>query len=63
MLLHKHNKKTYNNIQKKFYKSNRVAVVQPTGAGKSFLIMSPSTYIFSQIKTHAEDNNITIDNC
>ena len=77
MLLHPHNKTTYSNILRLFRTTNRVAAVQPTGTGKSFLmlqligdnkdkhflIFSPSSYIFSQIKTHAENNGVIIENC
>ena len=77
MLLHKHNLETYRNLVDMFQKYNRVAVVQPTGTGKSFLMLqliadnsdkqfliaSPSTYIFSQIQTHAENYQISLDNC
>ena len=30
---------------------------------KRFLITSPSIYIFEQIKTHAEENDVDISNC
>lgn len=36
--LYNHNKKTYENIVRLFQTEKRVAVVQPTGSGKSFLI-------------------------
>lgn len=77
MLLHKHNQETYQNMISLFKEHNRVAAIQPTGTGKSFLMLqlindnqnkkflitSPSVYIFTQIKTHAEDNSISTGNC
>jgi superfamily II DNA or RNA helicase len=39
MLLHAHNKPTYDNMSELFDKHNRIAAVQPTGTGKSYLIM------------------------
>lgn len=75
--LYEHNKNTYENLIRLYADHNRVACVQPTGTGKSFimlrliednpdkkfLIASPSIYIFDQIKTHAEDNSVDISNC
>jgi len=72
MILHKHNSETYANMVNLFQTEQRVASVQPTGTGKSYLIMqliednadkrfavcSPSTYIFEQMKSLAEENNI-----
>ena len=60
MLLNTHNKITYENIVDLFKTKNKVAVVQPTCTGKSYLIIqlikdnkykrivvcSPSMYIF-----------------
>lgn len=57
--LYEHNQKTYKNLISLFKLNNRVACVQPTGTGKSFimlklvednpdkrfLITSPSIYI------------------
>lgn len=77
MLLHKHNQETYAKMTELLLTENRVCCVQPTGTGKSFLILqlisdnpdskfllcSPSNYIFSQIKTHADNNNISLENC
>ena len=74
--LHKHNKETYERLTQLFVCNDRVAVVQPTGTGKSFiilklisdnvdkkfLVLSPSVYIVKQIQTHAENNNISLDN-
>lgn len=76
LLLRKHNKDTYTNLIKLFAVKNKVAVVQPTGTGKSFIILqliadnidkkfiitAPSTYIFLQIKTHAANYNIDLEN-
>ncbi|MBR1384009.1 MAG: type III restriction endonuclease subunit R, partial [Ruminococcus sp.] len=76
MLLHNHNRPTYENIIKLFKTQNRIAAVQPTGTGKSYLIMqlisdnvsarfavcSPSVYIFSQLQTIADENNISLQN-
>ena len=76
MLLKEHNKSTYTNIVDQFKTENRVAVVQPTGTGKSYLILqlicdnadkhfavcSPSVYIFSQLESIAEQNRISLDN-
>ncbi len=36
--LHKHNKETYERLTQLFASNERVAVVQPTGTGKSFII-------------------------
>ena len=59
-----------------FRTEQRVAVVQPTGTGKSYLIMqliednadkrfvvcSPSTYIFEQMKSLKDENSISLEN-
>lgn len=77
MFLHPHNQETYTNLTTLFHTHNRVAVVQPTGTGKSFLMLqliydnsnkqflitAPSAYIFTQIRTHATDNAVSIENC
>lgn len=77
MLLHKHNLETYQNMTELFREHNRVAAVQPTGTGKSFLILqliadnpekhfliaSPSAYIFIQLRTHADKYFIDMENC
>ena len=77
MLLHKHNLETYQNMVELFQKHNRVAAVQPTGTGKSFLILqliadnsekqfliaSPSVYIFTQLQTHAVKYSVSLENC
>ena len=74
--LHAHNKTTYENLVKLYESHDRVAVVQPTGTGKSFImlqlisdnrdkrfiVISPSVYIFSQIEIHAENNGVDIRN-
>lgn len=76
MLLHKHNSETYANMVSLFQTEQRVAAVQPTGTGKSYLIMqliednadkrfavcSPSTYIFGQMREIADGNGISLDN-
>lgn len=75
--LHPHNQKTFERLCRLFEDHDRAAVVQPTGTGKSFVILrliedkadkrfavcSPSAYIFSQIKAHAEKYGICLDNC
>ena len=77
MLLHKHNKETYQKMVSMFKRHNRVVAVQPTGTGKSFLILqlikdnpdkkflisSPSSFIFSQLKTYADKYGIVLSNC
>ena len=74
--LHKHNKETYERLTQLFACNERVAVVQPTGTGKSFiilklisenadkkfLVLSPSVYISKQIETHTNENNILLNN-
>ena len=37
--LKKHNEGTYEKIQEGFKRSKKVAVIQPTGTGKSFLAL------------------------
>ncbi len=73
--LYDHNKETYNRLTKKFKTNNRVGVVQPTGTGKSYLILkwiednpgdnilvlSPSNEIFKQLDGDAEKNDLNID--
>lgn len=75
--LHKHNEKTYRKIVSMFAESDRVCAVQPTGTGKSFLILkliednpdrkflitAPNSYVFGQIKNHAIASNVNLDNC
>ena len=75
--LYEHNKRTYQNLTELFKTHDRVACVQPTGTGKSFimlkliednpdkkfLVTSPSIYIFEQIKTHAMESGVDISNC
>ncbi len=67
--LFEHNRQTYNNMVPMFENENRVGVVQPTGTGKSFLILkliednpdmrtavlSPSTEIFTQLREYAAE--------
>ena len=76
MKLHKHNRETYANMVRLFKTEDRVAAVQPTGTGKSYLIMqliednpdkkfcvcSPSTYIFEHMRRIADENGISIEN-
>ena len=75
-MLHSHNRETYENICELFRTGIRVAAVQPTGTGKSYLIMqlvkdnpecrfvicSPSNYIFSQLTDVALQNGISLAN-
>ena len=75
-MLHSHNRETYENICELFKSGSRVAAVQPTGTGKSYLIMqlvkdnperrfvicSPSNYIFSQLTDVALQNDISLAN-
>ena len=75
--LHKHNEETYQKIISMFTENDRVCAVQPTGTGKSFLILkliednpdkqflitAPNTYVFGQIKNHAETCNVALENC
>jgi len=77
MLLYKHNLETYQKMIELFHQHSRVAAVQPTGTGKSFLILqliadnpekhfliaSPSTYIFKQLRLHAEKHSVDMSNC
>lgn len=72
--LYNHNEETYNRILEKFQNSNRVGVVQPTGTGKSFLILkwiedhpedkfiilAPSVEIFTQLSEYAEAEEETL---
>ena len=68
--LYPHNQQTYARMIEKFETSNRVGIVQPTGTGKSFLylkwiedhpndtfvVLSPSTEIFTQLQEYAESS-------
>lgn len=38
VILKEHNKEAYEKINKEFEKNNRIAVVEPPGTGKSFII-------------------------
>lgn len=74
VILYEHNKETYQNILEMFKTKKRVGVVQPTGTGKSFLILkwlednigqsiivlSPSMEIFNQLKRYASEMNAII---
>ena len=69
--LYKHNKESYEKIKSMFETKNKVAVVQPTGTGKSFLILkwiednrnnnivvlSSSNAILTQLYNYAEKFN------
>lgn len=71
--LYKHNKATYDNITRIFETGNRCAVVQPTGSGKSFLILKlaqdnpdkkivvfePNKYIISRVSKQSKEYGIT----
>lgn len=66
--LYPHNQRAYKAIQNKWETSNKAAVVQPTGTGKSYLILqclydkdnsnsvvlAPSNYILDQLLEHSE---------
>ncbi len=70
--LYKHNKTTYENITRIFEAGNRCAVVQPTGSGKSWLIMAlaqdnpdksivvfePNRYIISRVSEQMKEYGI-----
>jgi len=72
--LYPHNQKTYDRMGTMFTTSNRVAVVQPTGSGKSFLylkwiednpgdsfiVLSPSNEIFVQLGEYEKSSDISI---
>ena len=67
--LYPHNRDTYHKIQEMWQTTNRVAVIQATGTGKSFLILkclfdipkknkvvlAPSEYIFEQLKENVQE--------
>ncbi|MDD3401838.1 MAG: Helicase associated domain protein [Hespellia sp.] len=75
ILLYKHNEITYSNMRNLFQSHQRVAVVQPTGTGKSFLylkwieehpeqricVVSPSTYIFMQLKEYQAQAGVNLE--
>ncbi len=75
--LKSHNEETYKKITEMFKTSRRVCAVQPTGTGKSFLILkliedapeklfliaAPNTYVFGQIKDHARASGVSLENC
>lgn len=68
--LYPHNQETYAKIQEMWKITNRVAAVQATGTGKSFLILkclfdipndnkvvlAPTEYIFEQLKDNVDDD-------
>lgn len=67
--LYPHNQETYNRIQEMWKTTNRVAAIQATGTGKSFLILkclfdlpnenkvvlAPTEYIFGQLIEHSDE--------
>jgi len=67
--LYPHNQETYNKIQQMWETTNRIAVIQATGTGKSFIILkclfdllnenkivlAPTEYIFEQLVKNAKD--------
>lgn len=71
-----HNIKTYKKLVELLGTNNRVAIVQPTGTGKSFiflklieenpekkfLIAAPSVYIFNQILVHQKNQGVSFNN-
>ncbi len=73
--LYAHNQTTYENMCLLFQTEQRVAVVQPTGTGKSFLylkwieehtnqrilVISPSHYIFQQLERYQEEAELSFD--
>jgi superfamily II DNA or RNA helicase len=75
ILLYEHNEITYDNMLRLFQSHQRVAVVQPTGTGKSFLylkwiedhpdqricVASPSNYIFWQLNNYQEQARVSLD--
>ena len=70
--LYPHNQSALNHLEDALKYTRRAAVVQPTGTGKSFvalafierrpnssfLYLAPSTYIFEQLKHHAEHTDV-----
>ncbi len=77
VILHQHNAETYQKMVSMFVENDRVCAVQPTGTGKSFLILkliednpeknflitAPNNYVFGQIKNHAKSSNVSLENC
>lgn len=75
ILLYKHNKKAYDKVTEMFKTKERVAVVHPTGCGKSFislkwlednndkncLFVAPNLSIIEQIKKHIIDCEMTMN--
>lgn len=73
--LFEHNLKAYENIKEKFESNNKTCVIQPTGTGKSFLILKliedymmlgrdiiiiePQKYIFKQLRDKMKKYNLT----
>jgi len=72
--LYKHNKIAYEKVEKMFEKENRVAVVHPTGSGKSFislkwlydnrdkkcLFLAPTLAIRDQLIRHIQSNGLEL---
>jgi len=70
--LYPHNQETYNKIQQMWETTNRIAVIQATGTGKSYLILkclfdlpnenkivlAPTEYIFEQLIKNSEKEKI-----
>ena len=73
--LKKHNQKAYEKVKKNFEKSNKVAVIHPTGTGKSFLALkllednrdkkaiyiAPSNTILHNIKRNIHDSGMRLN--
>ena len=47
--LHKHNAETYQKIISMFTENDRVCAVQPTGTGKSFLILKRAMLLLKTV--------------
>lgn len=76
--LFEHNQESYENIKEHFKTNNRTCVIQPTGSGKSFLILKliedyialdgdiiiiePQKYIFKQLKEKMDKYGLLGDN-
>ncbi len=76
--LFKHNKETYEKLKEILKTNNKTCAIQPTGTGKSFLILKlieyyvgqnrdiiviePQKYIFNQLREKMEKYGLSIDN-
>lgn len=74
--LYSHNQETYEKMLENIDKYNKFCIQRPTGSGKSFiflkfleehphmktLIVSPSIYIFNQLKIYQKEANIHLKN-